>query len=61
MRVTIQTAGIVYPADIEGGYKKIADAGFEGVDFNMDVNMNKIRDAKEYPFARCQRNGGLVL
>ena len=47
MRVTIQTAGLVYPADIDGGYKKIADAGFEGVDFNMDVNINKIRDAKE--------------
>ena len=47
MKVTVQTAGSVWPNDIEGGYRRIADAGFEGVDFNMDVNINSIKNATE--------------
>ncbi len=47
MKVTVQTAGAVWQNDIEGGYRRIAEAGFEGVDFNMDVNMNTIKNAAE--------------
>ena len=47
MKITVQTAGLLRNGDIDGGYKRIAEAGFEGVDFNMDVNINQIRDAKE--------------
>lgn len=47
MKVTVQTAGTVWQKDVEDGYRRIAKAGFEGVDFNMDVDMNKIKNAAE--------------
>ena len=47
MKVTVQTAGTVWQKDVEDGYRRIAKAGFEGVDFNMDVDMSKIKNAAE--------------
>ena len=47
MKVTVQTAGTVWQKDVEDGYRRIAKAGFEGVDFNMDVDISKIKKAAE--------------
>ncbi|MBE6597652.1 MAG: sugar phosphate isomerase/epimerase [Ruminococcaceae bacterium] len=49
MRISVQTAPAVSSNNIDGGYKNIADAGFEAVDFNIDcfMNVNKLQTATE--------------
>ncbi len=50
MKIAVQTAAAVRDDDIDGGYRRIAEAGFEAVDFNLDLFMNtkKVHTATEF-------------
>ena len=39
MKICVQTAGIPYDFGVKEGYKMIREAGFEGVDWNIDMQL----------------------
>lgn len=49
MKTAVQTIGTVYQNNIDKGYRMIAEAGFEAVDFNIDcfMNVNKLSNVTD--------------